>query len=284
MSIHGAARARHAGSEAARDTLELADSTPFRWAVRIGFGARGLTYALIGAIAIALASGAGSSASPDQQGALELVARAPLGGVILAVAAVGLAAYAVWKLVLAALGTGPEGADGHGAMDRLSNLAGGVVYLGFCALAVRVLAGSGGNQTRSQRHTTAGVLGWPAGRELVAGAGVVLVAISLQQAYVALRGEFAHHSKTGEMGPEERRIFMILGRVGLTARALVFGLSGYFLIRTAIDFKVSRGLGVDGSLSEVHAQTYGNVLLVLVGVGLLLFAVFSLLEARRRRL
>lgn len=284
MTTHGAVRTRRARSQAGRDTLELADSRPFRWAVRVGFIGRGLTYALIGAIAIALALGAGASASPNQEGALELVARAPLGRVALVVVAAGLAAYALWKLVLAALGTGPEGADGHGALDRLSNLAGGVVYLGFCALAVRVMLGSAGNQTRSQRHTAAGVLGWPGGRELVAGAGLVLVAICLQQAYVAVRGDFAHESKTGEMGQEERRLFMFLGRVGLTARSLVFGLSGYFLIRTAVDFKVSRGIGVDGALAELHAQTYGNVLLVLVGAGLLLFAAFSSLEARRRRL
>jgi len=34
----------------------------------------------------------------------------------------------------------------------------------------------------------------------------------------------------------------------------------------------------------VHHQPFGNVLLVLAGVGLLVFAGFSTLEARRRRL
>ena len=56
----------------------------FAVAVRTGFVARGLTYALIGAIAIALALGAGSRAqAPNQQGALSLVASAPLGSVAL---------------------------------------------------------------------------------------------------------------------------------------------------------------------------------------------------------
>ncbi len=270
-------------SEVTRDARELADSTGFRVAVRVGFAARTLTYALIGAIAVALALGAGASAAPDQQGALQLVAAAPLGSVALAVAAAGLAAYAVWKLALAWLGTGPDGGGGDGAFDRLSNLAGGIVYVGFCVLTVKVLLGRGGNQGHQQRQAAAGVLGWPGGRELVAAAGIVLVAICLQQAYAAVRGEFARDSKTGEMSPEERRAFMLLGRVGLSARSLVFGLSGYFLVRTAIDFKVSRGVGLDGTLADLHSQAYGNVLLALVGAGLLIFAVFSALEARRRR-
>ncbi len=272
------------GSEATRDARELASSTPFRVAVRVGFAARALTYALIGAIVLALALGAGSSAAPDQQGALQLVASAPLGGVALALAAAGLAAYALWKLALAWLGTGPDGGGGDGAFDRVSNLAGGVVYIGFCVLAVKVLLGQAGNQGHQQRKAAAGVLGWPAGRELVGAAGIVLVAICLQQAYTALRGKFVQESKTGEMSPEERRAFVVLGRVGLSARSLVFGLSGYFLVRTAIDFKVSRGVGIDGTLAALHSQAYGNILLALVGAGLLVFAAFSALEARRRRL
>ena len=264
---------------------EVADTPAFRVAVRTGFVARGLTYALIGGICIALALGAGSGGqAADQQGALNLVASAPLGSVVLVAVAIGLGAYALWHLFLAAVGVGPEGGGGTEAFDRLSNLAGGLVYLSFCALAVRVLVGSAGNQTRQQRHAAAGVLGWPAGRELVGAAGVVLLAICAHQIHSAWKGEFAQENKTGEMSPEERRAFMILGRAGLISRSLVFALSAYFLIRTAIDFHVSQGVGLDGALADVHRQPFGNVLLVVAGLGLLVFAVFSTLEARRRRL
>jgi hypothetical protein len=263
----------------------VADTPAFRVAVRTGFIARGLTYAIIGAVAIALALGAGSNGqAPNQQGALSLVASAPLGSAALVVIAVGMAAYALWKLTLAAIGVGPDGGGGRGAKERLSNLAGGVVYVSFSALAVRVLAGSAGSQTREQHRTAAGVLSWPGGRELVGAAGVILIAICVQQAYEAWKGEFAQESKTGEMGARERRAFMLMGRSGLIARSLVFALSGYFLLRTAIDFHVSRGIGIDGALAEVHRQTDGNILLVVVGLGLLVFAAFSVMEARRRRL
>ncbi len=272
-------------SGAEREALELEDSRTFRLAVRSGFGARALTYALIGGIAIALAAGAGARGStPSQEGALATVAHAPAGGAVLALVAVGLAAYALWKFTLAAVGTGPEGARGTSAWDRLSNLAGGIVYLSFTVLAVEVLFGSAGNQSREQQQATAGVLGWPGGRVLVAIAGVVLVIICAQQAYVGARARFASDSKTQEMGPVERRTFLWLGRVGIVARSAVFALSGYFLIRTAITAHVSRGISLDGTLAEVHAQPFGAVLLALVGAGLLTFAAFSLLEARRRRL
>src|SRR5438309_11633126 len=108
----------------ARDALHLQSKKPFCWAVRAGFAARGLTYALIGAIAIALAFGAGSrGTAPDQQGALTLVASNPLGRIALVVAAIGLAAYALWKLALGVIGAGPEGAQGERPFDRMANIA-----------------------------------------------------------------------------------------------------------------------------------------------------------------
>jgi hypothetical protein len=105
--------------------------------VRIGFIARALTYGLIGVIAARLAvDGHSSSAQPNQQGALTLIVQAPLGRVALVAIAVGLLAYALWKLALSLVVRGPEGGGGTDVKDRLANLAGGVVYLAFFAVAV----------------------------------------------------------------------------------------------------------------------------------------------------
>jgi uncharacterized protein DUF1206 len=76
----------------------------------------------------------------------------------------------------------------------------------------------------------------------------------------------------------------VMGRVGLVARAAVFAVVGYFLVRTAIAYDPSNAIGLDGALREVHAQPYGSVLLTLVATGLIVFALFSLTEARYRRL
>src|SRR5436305_12465313 len=101
---------RSAGRAARRDTFTVERSPLFEWPVRAGFVARGLTYALIGALALAIAVGAGTDGTaPNQQGALELITQAPLGWIALAVIAVGLLAYATWKLTQGILGRGPAG-------------------------------------------------------------------------------------------------------------------------------------------------------------------------------
>jgi hypothetical protein len=78
-------------------------------------------------------------------------------------------------------------------------------------------------------------------------------------------------------------VFVVLGRVGLVARAGVFALVGYFLCRTAIEFKET-GVGLDGTLAQVHSQPFGNWILAFVAIGLEIFALFSFFESRYQRL
>jgi Domain of Unknown Function (DUF1206) len=269
--------------------LQVERSRPFEVLVRAGFATRALTYGVVGGIALALAVGTGPApAAPDQQGALAFIASAPLGRVAVAVAAAGLLAYALWKFSQAIFGRGPEGGGGPTPMDRVASAAGGIVYLAFCLVAVRILFGSSGGGSGggsgAPSKTTAGVLGWPGGPVLVGIAGAALIAISLYQGYDAVRGNFADDNKLGEMSRPERRTFMVLGRVGLVARALVFALVGYFVLKAAIDFDPRDAVGLDGVLARVHHQPYGPWLLGLAAAGLLVFAVYSLFEARYRRL
>ncbi len=268
-----------------RETLGVERSRPFEWLVRAGFVARAVTYGVVGGIAFALAVGAGSEpVAPNQQGALALIASAPLGRVAVALAAAGLLAYALWKLGQAIFGRGPEGGGGPDVKDRVSNAAGGIVYLGFFAVAVRILFGSSSDGSKAPSKAAAGVLGLPGGSVLVGIAGAVLIVISLFQIYDACRGGFLEDSKLHEMGRFGQRTFTVLGRIGLVARAIVFGLVGYFVLKTAIDFNPREAVGLDGALARLHHEPYGPWLLGLAAAGLLVFAAYSLFESRYRRL
>jgi hypothetical protein len=270
---------------ASRYRQALGRAEPVQWLIRAGFVARGVTYGVIGGLAVALAGGAGTDGTePNQQGALTLIARAGVGRVALIVICIGLLAYALWKLYQGFLGFGPEGGGGMDLIDRVGNIGGGIAYLVFFAVAVRVLTGSSGNSSSEPHQAAGGVLAWPAGPEIIGLAGAILVGVSLYQLYDALSGGFMDDAKTRQMDRSEHRVYSVFGRVGLSARALVFTLIGYFLIRTAIDYDPGQTVGVDGALARVHHQPLGVFLVALVGVGLLIFAVFSLFEARFRRL
>jgi hypothetical protein len=127
------------------------------------------------------------------------------------------------------------------------------------------------------------VLGWPAGPELVAAAGAVLIGVGVYQGYKGLARKFMETSRTEEMEPRTRSAYAALGAFGHAARAVVFILVGYGLIRAAIDYDPSQARGLDGALRELAQASYGPVLLGVVAAGLIAFAVYSIADARYRK-
>ena len=96
-------RSRGLGSGSAGE-VQVSGRRGFEWLARSGFVARGVVYGIIGVLALKLAFGVGGKAT-DQKGALETVAQQPFGKVLLILIAIGLAGYALWRFVRAALGT-----------------------------------------------------------------------------------------------------------------------------------------------------------------------------------
>ena len=260
---------------------KVARSSGFEWLARAGFLARGLIYGIIGILAIKLAIGAGGKTT-NQEGALATVARQPFGKVLLILVAIGLGGYAAWRLLHALIGHGPE--DSDTAFERVAAFASGIVYAGLCAVAVQILLGSGGGSSSNATKTTAGVFGWPAGTWLVGIAGAFLIGVGLFQGYRGISQDFLKDSKTEEMRLRVRKWIQWIGTFGHLSRMVVFGLVGVFLIKAAIDYNPNQAVGLDGALAKLANASYGPFLLGIVAAGLIAFGIYSLCDARYRRL
>lgn len=261
---------------------KVARSDGFEWLARAGFVARGLIYGIIGVLAVKLAVGAGGKTT-NQQGAMRTIAQQPFGKVLLILVAIGLGGYALWRLIHALLGHGPENSDT--SFERVAALGSGIVYAGLCAVAVEILLGSGSSAgSGSAQKTTAGVFGWPGGAWLVGIAGIVLIGVGLFQGYRGLSKDFLKDSKTEQMSTRVRHWIESIGTVGHVARMVIFGLVGAFLIKAAVDYNSNRAVGLDGALAKLAHQSYGPFLLGLVAAGLVAFGLYSLSDARYRRI
>jgi len=262
-----------------RQGERFANSTAFEVLARAGFVARAVVYGIIGWLAIKVATGPGGETT-DQQGALREIRQQQSGEALLIAMAIGLGGYALWRLTRAALGHGPEGSDDTG--DRLAALASGIAYALLCAVAIGILRGGSGGSDESQK--TAGVLGWTGGPILVAIFGAGIIGAGLYQGYKGVTRKFLEDSKTEEMSEEVERAFTVAGMIGHIARAVVFVLIGWFLVRAALEYDADEAKGLDGALSELAQADRGPLVLGIVAAGLIAFALYSLADARYRRI
>jgi hypothetical protein len=281
MRANLAAGSGDLGDKAKRGGEQLAHAKTLGWLARAGLLARGVVYFVIGLLALEVALGEGGKTT-DQQGAMKAISAQSYGKVLLILLAIGLAGYAIWRLTRAAVGHGAEQRDD--TADRVAAFASGVTYAALCVVAIGILVGSGSSSSSQHaKETTAGVLAWSGGPVIVAIAGLALIGVAIYQAYKGISRNFLEDAKTGEMNESVRRAYTALGVFGLVARAVVFALVGYGILKAALDYDPKEAVGLDGALHKLADTAFGPWLLGIVAVGLAGFAIYSMADARYRK-
>ena len=248
-------------------------------AARLGFAARATIYLLIGCFTLLLAFGK-QPPEDDQRGAMQEVARHTGGFLLLVVLAIGLAAYALWRFSETAFGsrTGDRKLG-----SRLKSFFRGCVYAALAYTAVDVLLHSSRSQAHQQQEWSAKVMSHQGGRWLVGLVGLVLLIVGAALVFEAVRGKFKEGFKLAEMPRFARRTVWILGAVGTTARGVVFGLTGFFVLQAAWRYDSSKARGLDGALRRLAASQDGKLWVTAAGLGLIAFGLYGYAEAAWRR-
>jgi hypothetical protein len=247
---------------------------------RVGLVAKGVSYGLVGVLAIGVATGTGGQAT-SRQGALKQLAGSGFGSVVLALLTAGFAAYALWRFVQAA--TVSEDDEKKLWGKRVAYAGRGVIYAGLAFSAAKILAGAGGGQSQTGKahRTTAVVLSWPGGTWLVGIAGAVIIGVGAWNAYRGVTRKFEERWRRG-MSATAKRWAGRAGVAGHVARAIVFTLIGSFAIKAALDYNPKDAVGLDGALQKLAHQSYGPFLLGVTAAGLVAYAIYCFADARYR--
>ena len=266
-------------ARASASARRASDSPAARTLARAGLTARGVIYILIGWVAILVALGQ-SSREVDQEGALQLLAGKPYGLFSLWLLGIGFASYALWRLSEAAFGVTGEGS---GAGPRLKSLGRALVYAGFAYLTFQVISGAQHSESRRQQDVTAKVMHHAGGRWLVGVVGLIVVVAGLVLVAEGLRRKFMKYLQTAQLSPRTRRIVEWLGVIGTAARGIVFALAGVLVVEAAVTYKPAKAGGIDKALLTLRNQPFGEFLLILAALGLIVFGIYGLCEARWRK-
>lgn len=255
----------------------------YRNLARIGLGARAVVYLFLGDIAAEIAAHANPGASDSSNGAFSVIARQPGGGLLLSLLASGLAAYGAWQAMQAAA---PQPGGGKAAaLRRLGHLASALVYFGLCAESASLVVGSqSSGPSQHPQPLVATVLRLTGGPELVGLTGVAVAAGGVALAAWGAIHDYGKVLRFEVMSGRMRVLARASGTAGDAARGAAVVLVGSYLVSSAVADDPARAKSLGGALQSVMTFTAGSALLALLAAGLICFTVYSLVEARYRRL
>ncbi|HSD84240.1 MAG TPA: DUF1206 domain-containing protein [Anaerolineae bacterium] len=250
--------------------------------LRLGYVVRGAVYGVIGLLALQLVAGSGGKLT-DTEGAIVAIGGTPLGGILLYVILAGLVIYGLWGLIRALVDPLHKGTDAKGIIERVGYAISGISYLilglvTFGLITGRAPAASSGAQTAQAQQITGTILSKPWGAWVVVLVSLMVVGAGLAQIYQGLRPHFEQQYRPYALNLYRRKWIIRLGRLGVTARGVVFALIGFFLFLAAYYHDPSRAQSTDGVLAILRNQPYGLWLLGIVALGLIAFGFYSALS------
>ena len=255
---------------------------PVETLARVGYGARGIVYGLVGGLALLAAIGSGGQTGGSRS-ALQTLLSQPFGKVWLVLIALGLFGFCIWRILEALTDADNRGSDMKGWGIRGAHLISGIIYAGLAISALRLALGqgSGSGEDQAAQDWTAWLMSQPFGQWLVGLVGLAVIGAGLAFIAKAWRGNVAERLSL----PGDKRHWIItLGRMGFAARGVVFLMSGGFFGLAALHSSPAEVRGLGGALEALRQQPYGWVLRGLTALGLFAFGLFGLVQARYRHI
>lgn len=255
-----------------------------RWLGHIGYISEGFVYLLIGGFAL-FAELERQRQPNGSQGAFAKLGGTPLGNALLALLALGLAAFVLWLVILAVIDPAHrrERTSLRHRIVRLGHLFGAVLYsvlLGEAIWQLFGIAAKDGGEA-SQARWTLRAMQLPLGRYAVGAVGVGIGIFALSQVYRAIT---ADKIKRVDLKQTRLRVVIIVaGAYGYISRGVLFGLVGLYLVDAAWHSDPRYSGGIAGALSALQQRRYGMWLLGAVACGLMAYGVFQITKERYRR-
>ena len=257
---------------------------------RVGWFAKGVVYTIAGYLALSVAakaSGWANTAAGDQEasptGAIKTVAGSTGGTLLLWLLAIGMLLYAAWRVVSALL---PGGTDAEAMAHRIGYVVSAVVYTTFALSAIALARDSPTAQNGNKKVTdiSSSIMSHSAGRLVIGVVGAIVIVVGIYRMSKGFKLEVTDELDLGGMSSTRTTWMKRLGAVGEVGRGVGIGLVGFFLLRAAISYDANQATGLDGALRRLATESWGVLVVVIVGIGFAAYGIFCLATFTHRRL
>jgi ABC-type Na+ efflux pump permease subunit len=106
---------------------------------------------------------------------------------------------------------------------------------------------------------------------------------ALFQIYRAYTGKYKNKIKEQHLSDNSRKLLVVSGIAGYTARGIVIGIIAYLIFRAAWTSN-SDEAGGTGEAFQFLQNEFGAIVLAIIAFGLVMYGIFSFINAKHRQL
>ena len=231
---------------------------------------------LLAGLVVQVVRGVGADAS--ESGSIRMIASAPFGFVLLLLIVLGMAALALWQVLLALFGYGYL-TGARLLRHKLTSLGHAGLYAGLGLLATRVLWGVEQNSNASTQSTSAALLNQWYGPPLLVIAGIVISLVAVAMIRRGVVRSFAKHDLQGSVP----RWAVWLGSVGWVMKGVTQLVLGFLFWVAAWQHDPTDTGSLDLALKTIAGQPFGRATLVTVAAGFAAFGGYCFIWAFNAR-
>lgn len=273
-------RARDAASSAKRGASRAAsgaqgaaaqakDHPAARWVQGAGMVANGVVHIIIGVIALGVAFGGGGE-SADQSGAMQALRETPVGGV-----ALWFVAISMLGLGLLAFATAIADAR-HDKQDAAKSAGRGVAYAAVGVTALTAAMGGSSDSEGQAQSFSSQLMSAPFGLVLIGALGLAVAGVGV---YFIVKGVKKKFLEDVAPPARYRRLVEGSGTAGYVAKGIAVAIVGVLFVVAAVQHDPSEAGGLDGALQSLTTVPFGQVLLVAIALGLMLYGAYCFARA-----
>lgn len=256
---------------------------------RLGYGAEGLLYLIVGGTAASAAVKVGGRVR-GSRGALNLLVAQPLGRLAVALVAVGLCGYILRRFVQVfvepTMGRPPKPI--MRILRRVGFALSGLAHAGIALSALKLVLGSvilTPDERTAPRDWMMTLLTWqPLNGWLILLAGLIVIGVAIFFFYKAVNRRFTIDLELGRMSHRVKRMAFACGVVGYAGRGIAFLIAGAFLVYAGWFVEEVEARGYSDILRALETQPFGGWVLIALAAGLVAYGLYLLLAARYLRL
>ena len=248
-----------------------------------GYIAKGIVYFILGLLAFMAAFEISGQSDDDATttGVFDFIKDLPAGVLLLVLLAIGLICYSMWRGVQA---FAKNSARSEKWTKKVRYAFSGIGYLSLAVTAIKIALSSGSKNNGDKNQDFAASLLSESYGQWIAGIIALLIAANgFYQIYYGLSEKYKKHVQELSSHSTGNALLLRSGKIGYTARGLVWLLVAYLLFKAALHANSSEAGNTGKAFRFVEASAFGSYLLGAIGLGLIAYGVFNFIRAKYER-